>query len=373
LEQDIKSEISIHSNVKGTSAISMKHIKSSAYSLIVVLGLSSCAGEQGATVESTERKPEWQSIERITKNHLRGLFMVNDSVAWASGTDGTVIKTTDGNSWTDVSVHEVKNLDFRDIHAFDENNALVMNSGNGLSIYRTSDGGATWNLVFQEADSSYFFDGMDFNANGIGYAYGDPVDGKMTLIESIDFGKHWNWVDEKFRPVLDSAEASYAASGTGIKVMEDQLWIATSGGKKGHVYSRLRDFSQLIPNETPLFSEAGAGIFSIAFWNINEGVIVGGSYIDSTNASSNCAITNDGGKTWELITENNPRGYRSCVTSNKDGSLLLAVGRSGSEYSIDKGKTWIANGDEGYFSCSVSNEAGWAVGRNGKMAELSFN
>lgn len=296
--------------------------------------------------------------------------MVNDSVAWASGTDGTVLRTIDGNTWIDVSVPEAEKLDFRDVHAFDQNNALVMNSGNGLSIFRTSDGGSTWSIVFHEADSSYFFDGMDFNSDGIGYAYGDPIDGRMTLIESIDFGKHWNWVDEKFRPVLDSAEASYAASGTGIKVMVDQLWIATSGGKKSHVYSRLRDFSQLIPNETPLFSEAGAGIFSITFWNMQEGVIVGGSYIDSTNATSNCAITSDGGKTWEMIAENNPRGYRSCVASNEDGSLLVAVGRSGSEYSLDKGKTWVANGDEGYFSCAISNEAGWAVGRNGKMARL---
>ena len=345
-------------------------MKSIVYILLLVLGFSSCSGGDEKSNVATDKKPVWQSIERITKSHLRGLYMVNDTVAWASGTEGTVLKTTDGNTWTDVSVPEAEKLDFRDVHAFDEKNALVMNSGNGLSIFRTSDGGSTWSIVFKEADSSYFFDGMDFNLDGIGYAYGDPIDGRMTLIESIDFGKHWNWVDEKFRPALDSAEASYAASGTGIKVMDDQLWIATSGGKKSHVYSRLRDFSQLIPNETPLFSEAGAGIFSITFWNMNEGVIVGGSYIDSTNASSNCAHTNDGGKTWEMITENNPRGYRSCVASKADGSLLLTVGRSGSEYSIDKGKTWIANGDGGYFSCAIRNEKGWAVGRSGKMARL---
>jgi len=338
--------------------------------LLIILGFSSCSGENEKTLIKNEKKPTWQPIERITKSHLRGLYMVNDSVAWASGTEGTVLKTTDGNTWTDISVPKAEKLDFRDIHGFDHNNALVMNSGNGLSIFRTSDGGATWNLVFNEADSNYFFDGMDFTKDGIGYAYGDPVDGKMTLIESIDFGTHWNWVDEQFRPILDSAEASYAASGTGIKVMADQVWIAISGGKKSHVYSRNRDFYQFTPNETPLFSETGAGIFSMTFWNANEGIIVGGSYIDSTNASSNCAITSDSGKTWDLITRNNPRGYRSCVATTTDGSLLLAVGRSGSDYSIDKGKTWIANGDEGYFSCTLSNETGWAVGRNGKMARI---
>jgi len=340
------------------------------YFILTGLILSSCFNEQEGTALKEDINPSWKPIERISKSHLRGLHMANDSVAWASGTNGTVLITSHGNSWKDVSIKDAESLDFLDIHAFDDKNALVMNSGNGLSIYRTSDGGSNWTLVFHEADSNLFFDGMNFAEGGIGYAYGDPIDGRMALIESIDFGKHWNWINEKFRPVLDSAEASYAASGSGIKVMDDQLWIATSGGKKSHVYNRLREFSQLIPNETPLFSEAGAGIFSLAFWNMNEGVIVGGSYIDSTDASSNCAITNDGGKTWELITENNPKGYRSCVASKADGSLLLAVGRTGSDYSINKGKTWVANGDEGYYSCAIKNRSGWAVERNGKMAKL---
>jgi len=98
----------------------------------------------------------------------------------------------------------------------------------------------------------------------------------------------------------------------------------------------------------------------------------GGSYKDSANTTANCAVTNDGGETWTLVDANNPNGYRSCIAQAKGNGLLITVGRTGSEYSLDKGGSWKHLGSEGYYACDIANNVGWAVGRSGKMAKINL-
>jgi photosystem II stability/assembly factor-like uncharacterized protein len=119
-------------------------------------------------------------------------------------------------------------------------------------------------------------------------------------------------------------------------------------------------------------SNDAAGIFSIIFTTPTNGTIVGGSYLDSTNNTANCATTIDGGVNWKLITEQQPRGYRSCVTASDDGKLLLTVGRTGSEWSRDNGNTWEPIGHKGYFACAIGSRYAWAVGRHGKLGKLDL-
>lgn len=94
--------------------------------------------------------------------------------------------------------------------------------------------------------------------------------------------------------------------------------------------------------------------------------------MDSTNNIRNCAITKDGGKTWQLIEVNQPNGYRSCVAKHPNHNLWLAVGRTGSDISTDNGKTWSSIGVEGYYSCGFATKTAWAVGRGGKMARIEL-
>ena len=132
-----------------------------------------------------------------------------------------------------------KNQDLRDIHGFDRNNAVAISAGNGVSIYRTGDGGKSWRIAYEDTHRVVFFDGLDFNASGFGVAYGDPMDGKMALLMSQDFGATWKAVEDSLRPELDSNEAGYAASGTGIIVTDSTVIIATGGGtQESHVCLR---------------------------------------------------------------------------------------------------------------------------------------
>lgn len=333
--------------------------------IIIALPLVLIACKKPAT-------PSIKSIEKTVANHLRGLYQVDDNIVWASGTKCSVLNTNNGKDWTDVSVKDTANLDFRDIHAFNENEAVVLSAGNGVSIFYTGDGGSNWKLVYSDTNASMFFDGMDFNKQGIGFAFGDPINGKMQLLKSVDFGKSWTKVLPENQPNLLENEAGFAASGTGIIVSEEEIKIATGGGIKSRMLvSNIKELDWKYV-DTPIKSGDGTGIFSMAFMDKLNGVIVGGNYVDSTNSSSNCAISGDGGRTWKLISNKNPRGYRSCIAANRNGSTLITSGRTGVEYSLDNGKSWKSLSDQGYYSVSLHESTGWAVGRYGKMAKIEL-
>ena len=88
------------------------------------------------------RRVHWTPLSTGVAARLRGVSAVSDRVAWASGTNGTVLKTTDGGTtWARLIVPGAEKLDFRDIDAVDDKTAYVLSIGSGeLSrIYKTSD------------------------------------------------------------------------------------------------------------------------------------------------------------------------------------------------------------------------------------------
>jgi photosystem II stability/assembly factor-like uncharacterized protein len=115
-----------------------------------------------------------------------------------------------------------------------------------------------------------------------------------------------------------------------------------------------------------------AGIFSVTFWNAKQGVAVGGDYTKEKEAKDNVATTKDGGRTWTLIKGRSPGGYRSCVVfiPGTVSPVLIAIGPSGSDFSVDKGKSWAKINSDGYHSVSFADSSnGWAVGERGRIGK----
>jgi hypothetical protein len=126
---------------------------------------------------------------------------------------------------------------------------------------------------------------------------------------------------------------------------------------------------------TPIISGKTAGIFSLLFWDARHGVAVGGDYTKEREAGKGAAWTSDGGKTWQLTETKHPNGYRSGValmmrTKKRE---LIAVGPTGSDFSMSGGKSWRILGEEGFHSVSFAKNsgAGWAVGENGRIAKYT--
>src|SRR5579863_8162863 len=98
-----------------------------------------------------------------TTENLRGISVVDDQIAWASGTHGTYLRTTDGgNSWRAAQVPGAESLDFRDAEAFSANLAYLLSAGPGEQsrIYKTNDAGKNWALQFTNKNPKGFFDCM---------------------------------------------------------------------------------------------------------------------------------------------------------------------------------------------------------------------
>src|SRR5271155_3207395 len=141
---------------------------------------------------------------------LRGIHNVGAGVAWASGTNGAVLRTEDGGYlWQPCTIPSgAEHLDFRGIQAFDANTAIVMSSGKGdLSrLYKTTDGCLTWKLVFTNPDKNGFWDALRFSkpwpkvlSKTDGVLIGDPVAGTFSVFLSSDSGETWRrWGREGF-------------------------------------------------------------------------------------------------------------------------------------------------------------------------------
>lgn len=315
-----------------------------------------------------------------TTAQLRGISAVSGQIAWASGTQGTVLRTLDGGShWENVSVPGAEKLDFRDVQAFDAGHAFVLSIGNGdqSKIYKTSDGGRTWKLQFTNSDPKAFYDCFAFWDQTHGIAMSDAVDGAFPLLTTSD-GETWKLLAPKTLPPALPNEGGFAASGTCVAVAgKHDAWFVT-GGPAARVFHSADRGANWEALATPIVSGAATqGIFSATFTDPLHGVIAGGDYKEPKIADKNLAWTADGGKTWTLAKQP-PAGFRSAVayipSSVKGRTILVAAGTSGADYSLDFGKTWTSIDDGDYNALSFgSHLRGWAVGPKGRIVSLNWD
>jgi photosystem II stability/assembly factor-like uncharacterized protein len=283
------------------------------------------------------------------------------------------LKTIDGGkNWTVGKVPDADKLDFRDVEAFDANTAYLLSIGEGETsrIYKTVDGGASWKLQFQNTNPKAFLDAFAFWDKTHGIAMSDPVDGKYFLLETAD-GETWKILDNSKMPGAKSGEAAFAASGTCLIAQGKNNVFLVSGGNDARVFRSENRGKSWSVFDTPITKgTVGSGIFSIAMQSSKNGVIVGGNYEKPNETNNNLAFTNDGGKKWTLGKDLN--GYRSGVAF-VDKNFLVAVGSSGSDLSIDGGKTWKNIDRENYNSVQAKGKnAIWATGANGLIAKFSL-
>ena len=113
------------------------------------------------------------------------------------------------------------------------------------------------------------------------------------------------------------------------------------------------------------------GIFSVAFRDARRGVLLGGDFTAPTGSVDNAAWTADGGATGKPTSS--PAGYRSgsaWVTGTH--ATVLAVGPTGSDVSVDGGRSWTAFDAGSFDSVECTNDgACWASGEQGRVATLT--
>jgi photosystem II stability/assembly factor-like uncharacterized protein len=329
--------------------------------------------------------PQWTLQQSGVKARLRGVSAVSDRVAWASGSDSTVLRTTDGGATWKKLVVTSDALDFRDIDAVDARTAYVLSIGNGPAsrIYKTTDAGATWALQFKNDDPKAFYDAMSFWDRNHGIVIGDSIDGQFCIMTTENGGRTWVRVPASALPPALENEGAFAASGTNIALFgKSHAWIGTGAGARARVLRTADRGRTWQIAATPLVAGASAGIFSIAFRDAKHGVVVGGDYQKENEAGDNLAMTSDGGVTWTLM--KGLGGFHSVVAyvpaavpGTRAGTFagaLVAVGPSGADYSTDDGRTWMALAGPGFDTLSFARgqPVAFASGARGSVGKLTF-
>jgi len=358
---------------------------------------------------------QWTLQQSPTTADLRGIYNVGNGIAWASGTNGTILRTTDsGLHWYLCTIPpHAEHLDFRGIQALDATTAITMSSGPGdqSRLYQTTDACQTWTLIATNPDADGFWDAAILerqkppSTKGMLYILGDPVRGRFVLLtmkapwtpgEKLKRLK----IDGAFAPRAKDGERAFAASNSALQVGYVAWGIAlgTGGGKDSNWYkgdARVGNegfswYTSAIPIGD---GSPSSGMFSVAFrlahdtfrwWNVMTplvntdhaiGVAVGGDFQEPNDSSAIAAYTSTGGQTW-IASTTQPHGYRSAVAYNTSTKTWITVGPNGTDISTDDGRNWrplhptaneAPDAEQHWNALSLP----YAVGPHGRIGKLN--
>jgi photosystem II stability/assembly factor-like uncharacterized protein len=354
---------------------------------------------------------QWQLQDARTTADLRSIDNVGKGVAWASGSDGTILRTEDAGFVWQVCAKPPggEHLDFRAIQAFDNNTAIVMSSGKGdLSrLYQTTDGCSTWTLIATNPDPDGFWDAAILvrrpgpKPKGWLYILGDPVRRYFVLLElraPLKPGQKLKRLRSGV-PKAKTGESAFAASNSALQIGYGETAFGTGGGQDSH-------WHRLSGNEMGPFWESSiiplgdgspsSGMFSVQFRSANDklrwsdlasamfgvefdhaiGVAVGGDFQKPDDGSASAAYTTDGGIRWDTPpTDAMPHGYRSAVAYDPKSKTWITVGPNGTDISTDDGRNWRAllpSAGEAPDTAQHWNALSlpFAVGPHGRIATL---
>ena len=316
-----------------------------------------------------------QSIQLLsegTKTSLRGLSVVDEKTIWASGSNGMVARSTDGGiSFNWIKVKGFEGRDFRDIEAFDSNKALILAVSEPAIILKTVDGGKSWLMVFSDSTPGMFLDAMDFKGSS-GVVVGDPIQGKVFLAETADYGDSWKILNkENFCAEMREGEAFFASSGSNVLIepqsKKELQFTYVSGGKSSRIFQN--NLCLALPLQMGKNS-TGANAMAISPSG-KHGILVGGDFAEDKKTDSTSVLFSRRKRMVISGPQHSLHGYRSSVSYLSE-ERLVACGTSGVDFSSDGGLHWKLVSEMGFHVVKSAgrSQVVFLAGSNGRIAKL---
>jgi photosystem II stability/assembly factor-like uncharacterized protein len=343
---------------------------------IAILILCFCACEKKDTFKPRDfSEVEIETLLEDSLLSIRAIDILNDGNLAFAANNGTFglfnpLKST----WmTSKQEFDSLNLQFRSV-SHTTGDFFMLSVENPALLYKTGDAGRM-QLVYKEDHDKVFYDAIDFWNNQEGIAIGDPTEDCMSIIITRDGGNTWHKLSCDSLPKTKEGEAAFAASDTNIAIVGDHTWVATGGKASRVMYSPDKGKTWEVYDTPIIQGLETTGIYSIDFYDEQNGFAIGGDYTKPDDNTANKIQTNDGGKTWELVAQNENPGYRSCVQyiPNREGKELVAIGFNGIDYSNDSGTSWKHLSDEGFYTIRFLNDSVAYVAGKGRISKLTFS
>ncbi|MFN4764216.1 WD40/YVTN/BNR-like repeat-containing protein [Gillisia sp. Q332] len=341
--------------------------------LLSILFIAGCVSREKQESRKSYTKVEIQTILEDDSLSVRAIEIMGRDLAFAANNGMYGIYNSTPGEWnTNIQEYDSIRPEFRAV-ASTSSDFFMLSIGNPALLFKTGDTGSM-ELVYKEENEKVFYDAMTFWNDKEGIAMGDPTDGCLSIIITRDGGKNWNKIPCKDLPPVIEGEAAFAASNSNIAVQGDHTWILSGGMKSRVFYSPDKGITWEV-YETPLVQGTPtSGGYSIDFHDDSNGIIIGGDYTAPELNKANKAVTEDGGKTWQLVADGKDPGYKSSVRFVPGGQAneIVTVGFTGISYSSNKGETWQQLSEEGFFTIRFLNDStAYAAGKN-RIVKLKF-
>jgi hypothetical protein len=285
---------------------------------------------------------------------------------WIGGNNGTILFTSNGGTnWLYRTSSLVGTNNINTIEALNATSALCsFTNSTATYLLKTTDTGLNWQIIFQQPNGYIRSIKMSYNANGFnpttGYAIGDPVGGRWTLLRTTNSG------------------ASFDSAG---------LYIPQSGNELGLMNSLciFYQYTMFGTNNYRIYRTTNSGVnwssVNMPYQNIASiafTMMLGTTYHNCFSGGSMTAKSTDWGITWQLVTLPGSGNCNSFIYDNwysnwySKGAEIYRSANYGQNFVLDYTSP---NGGTYTDMCirtavfEGGTTAGWAVKDNGSISK----
>ncbi len=166
--------------------------------------------------------------------------------------------------------------------------------------------------------------------------------------------------------------------GGGGKGGGDHLYLGSGGVDPGRVFRTADEGRTWQVAPSAIAGGPTAGVYSVRFWG-RQGIAVGGDYTlpNGTAGRPTASWSSDGGATWTaaegLVAYRSGCAWVPGGGGTDDNAVAVAVGPTGSDVSVDGGRSWRPLTKDGPSFDAVqcpSDRMCWASGPRGRVGRL---